>query len=162
MRLIVLLSICSATLLAQQPVAPTQDTNVSGRGDNWSGYNIVDSFETGYRFAAVGGNFAQYQSMVNFHDGVRLLNSYFAMNSKDGHGKYFDELVITTSGLGNDPYENAMLRIAKNGLYRYDMSWRRNDYVNPGLTTGGADGGHLLDTEYDMQDHDLTLFQNRA
>jgi hypothetical protein len=158
MRLLLLAAISMAGLLAQQPIAPTPDSNVSGRGDNWSDYNIVDSFETGYRFASVGGNYSQYQSMVNFQDGARLLGGYFSMNSKDGHGKYFDELVITTSGLGGDPYENAMLRIAKNGLYRYDMSWRRNDYVNPGLTTDGAQGGHVLDTQYDMQDHDLTLF----
>lgn len=142
MRLLAIAALSPVALLAQ----------------DWSSYNIVDSFETGYRFATVGGNLAQYQSGVNFDDGVRLLSSYFSMNSKDGHGKYFDELVITTAGLGNDPYENAMLRIAKNGLYRYDMSWRRNDYVNPGLTTDGANDGHLLDTQYDMQDHDLTLF----
>lgn len=158
MRPIAIALLCSATLLAQQTVAPTPDVNVSARGQDWSGYNIVDSLETGYRFATVGGNYAQYQSMVNFQDGIRLLSGYLSMTSKDGHGKYFDELLITTAGLGNDPYENAMLRIAKNGLYRYDMTWRRNDYVNPGLVTGGANDGHFLDTQYDMQDHDLTLF----
>lgn len=135
--------------------AAAQDTQ---KGQNWADYNIVNSLELGYRFATVGGNYQQYESTVNYRDGIRLLSSYFTMNSKNGHGKYFDELVITTQGLGNDPYENANLRIQKNKLYRYDLTWRRNDYLNPGLTTGGAGGQHLLDTRYDMQDHDFTLF----
>jgi hypothetical protein len=95
---------------------------------------------------------------VNYGDGIRLFSSFLTVNSKDGHGKYFDELMLTTQGLGNDPYENATLRIQKNGLYRYDMVWRLNDYFNPGLQTGGASGNHLLDTEYTTQDHDFTLF----
>ncbi len=123
-----------------------------------SDYNIVDSFETGYRFRAFGGSFDQYRSTVNYGDGIRLLSSFFTMNSKDGHGRFFDEIVLTTQGLGNDPYQNATLRISKNRLYRYDMHWRLNDYFNPGLVTDGGAGQHLLDTEYTTQDHDLTLF----
>ncbi len=89
---------------------------------------------------------------------MRLLSSFLSINSKDGHGHFFDDLVLTTQGLGNDPYENATLRIAKNGLYRYDLIWRLNDYYNPGLRTGGQQGQHLLDTQYTTSDHDLTLF----
>ena len=158
MRKIAILLFLARLAAAQQPITPTPETAGSPRGDTWADYNVVNSFETGYRFATVGGNLDQYQSAVNYHDGISLFSSYFTMNSKDGHGKFFDELVITTQGLGRDPYENAMLRIAKNGWYRYDMSWRRNDYFNPGLTTDGGQGAHLLDTQYDMQDHDLTLF----
>jgi hypothetical protein len=144
--------------LTQPTVAPTSEPVGAARGDNWSDYNIVDSFETGYRFRLFGGSFDQYRSTVNYGDGIRLLSSFFTMNSRDGHGRYFDEIVLTTQGLGNDPYENATLRISKNQLYRYDMHWRLNDYFNPGLVTGGATGQHLLDTEYTTQDHDFTLF----
>ena len=59
-------------------------------------------------------------------------------------------------GLGNDPYQSAILRIQKNQLYRYDMTWRLNDYYNPGLTVAG--GLHLMDTVRRLQDHELTLF----
>ena len=52
----------------------------------------------------------------------------------DGHGRYFDEIVLNTLGLGNDPYQSAVLRVQKNSLYHYDMLWRLNDYYNPGLT----------------------------
>ena len=154
----VILSILGAVItLAQQPVAPTPDRVGSPRGDSWSDYNVVNSFEAGYRFSTVGGNIDQYRSAVNYGNGIRLLGSFFSMNSKDGHGHLFDEIVITTQGLGNDPYQSATLRVKKNRLYRYDLSWRLNNYVNPGLTTDGAGGQHLLDTQYRMQDHDLTL-----
>ena len=143
---------------AQQTVAPTTEPVGSARGDNWSDYNIVSSFETGYRFRTFGGSFDQYRSTVNFGDGIRLLSSFLTINSRDGHGKFFDEAVLTTQGLGNDPYESATFRLQKNRLYRYDMTWRLNDYYNPGLRTGGAQGLHLLDTTYTLQDHDLTLF----
>jgi len=144
--------------LAQQTVAPTTEPAGPARGDNWNDYNIVNSFETGYRFRTFGGSYDQYRSTVNFGDGVRLLSSFLNINSRDGHGKYFDEVVLTTQGLGNDPYESATFRLQKNRLYRYDMTWRLNDYYNPGLRTGGAQGLHLLDTTYTLQDHDLTLF----
>ena len=144
--------------LAQPPIAPTGEPVGPARGENVADYNIVNSMETGYRFRTFGGSFDQYRSTVNYGDGVRLFSSFLTVNSKDGHGKYFDEISLTTQGLGNDPYESATLRIQKNGLYRYDMVWRLNDYYNPGLRTGGGAGFHLLDTEYTTQDHDFTLF----
>jgi hypothetical protein len=157
-RTLLMALLASAAGLAQPTVAPTTEPVGAARGENVSGYNIVDSFETGYRFRTFGGSFDQYRSTVNYGDGIRLFSSFLTINSKDGHGKFFDELILTTQGLGNDPYENATLRIQKNGLYRYDMIWRLNDYFNPGLQSGGAAGKHLLDTEYTTQNHDFTLF----
>src|SRR5579864_3080126 len=158
LRIVIAAAILLPVALAQPTVAPTAEPVGATRGDNWSDYNMVDSFETGYRFRTFGGSFDQYRSTVNYGDGIRLLSSFFTMNSKDGHGRFFDEVVLTTQGLGNDPYQNAALRISKIGLYRYDMHWRLNDYFNPGLRTDGAGGQHLLDTEYTTQDQDLTLF----
>lgn len=147
----------SGILAAQQTVAPAVDEKVGPpRGENKGDYNIVQSWELGYRFAAVGGNADKYRSDVNYHDGVRLLGSNLTVNSKDGHGKWFDEIVLSTQGLGNDPYESATLRVQKNQLYRYDLLWRQNDYFNPGLTV--ANGEHLETTRHGWQDHELTLF----
>jgi hypothetical protein len=143
-------------LVAQQPVAPTPAQVGSPRGENWENYNITNSFETGYRFAEVTGNQGQYASQVNYGNGIRLLGSSLTVNSKDGHGKYFDDIVLTTIGLGNDPYESARLRIGKNNLYDYNLLWRLNDYYNPALNV--AFGDHLMNTRRTMQDQDLTLF----
>ena len=63
--------------------------------------------------------------------------------------------MLFRSGLGNDPYQYANLRVEKNKLYRYDLNWRSNAYYNPGLR---ADHGqHFADTVRNWQDHDLTL-----
>lgn len=144
---------------AQQTVAPTTQEPVGPvRGDNVSEYNIVNSFEIGDRFESAGGNLDSYQSQVNYGNGLRLFSSFFSMNSRDGHGKYFDEIVLTTEGLGNDPYESAVLRVSKNRLYRFDMHWRLNDYFNPGIVSAGQEGGNFRDTQFTAQDDDLTLF----
>ena len=79
-----------------------------------SDYNIVNSFETGYRFADISGNRDKYRSDENYRNGLRLLGSSFSANSKEGHGWLFDEIILNTQGLGNDPYEFANFRIQKN------------------------------------------------
>jgi hypothetical protein len=142
----------------QQVVAPTPVDSSQVRGDDWRGYNFVNSIETGYRFHTVDGNPDTYRSTVNFGNGVRLLSSYLTINSKNGHGLLFDQIVITTQGLGGDPYSSAILRVQKNRLYDYNFSWRRNEYFNPGLVTDGGAGQHLLDTANTLQNQDLTLF----
>ena len=139
----------------QPVVAPTNESTGPVRGKNVSEYNVTQWFEAGYRFKSVDGNSGVYRSDVNFGNGIRLLGSSMTVHSKDGHGKYFDEIVLTTQGLGNDPYESASLRIQKNKLYRYDMLWRSNEYFNPGLTIAG--GQHFMDTTRRLQDHDLVL-----
>ena len=143
------------TLEAQQVVAPTQEPVGPPRGENTGDYNITQSFETGYRFALVGGNGNEYRSVVNYGNGIRLLSSSFTMNSRDGHGGLVDEIVLNTLGLGNDPYQAVVLRIQKNKLYTYNMTWRLSDYFNPALTVAG--GTHFMDTTRRIQDHDLTL-----
>ena len=154
-RLWILLA-ATATLSAQQVVAPTPETAGTARGENHGNYNISNSFELGYRWSLIGGSLGEYRSDVNYGNGVRLLGSSFSIDSKDGHGRYFDQILLNTIGLGNDPYQSATLRVQKNGLYRYDMNWRLNDYYNPALTVAG--GLHRMDTERRMQDHDFTLF----
>src|SRR4051794_18266303 len=151
----VLLLTAIAAIDAQQVAAPTPETVGSTRGDTVGNYNVTQSFETGYRFKAVGGNEGMYRSVDNFGNGIRLLGSNLSINSRDGHGHYFDEILLNTLGLGNDNYQAAVLRIQKNSLYRYDMTWRLNAYYNPGLTIAG--GAHLQDTSRRLQDHNLLL-----
>jgi len=151
------LTILAATVLSAQPtVAPSPEPVGRPRGQDTGNYNIVNSFETGYRFHTVDGNPQKYRSDINYGNGIRLLGSNLTINSKDGHGTLFDEIVLNTQGLGNDPYQSATFRIQQNKWYRYDLLWRSNDYFNPGLASSA--GGHLLDTRRQMQDHDFTLF----
>ncbi|HVY91428.1 MAG TPA: hypothetical protein VHA14_01720, partial [Bryobacteraceae bacterium] len=154
MRRALRVSAMLAALLAAPLLHAQQD--VAGAGATLGNYNITQSWELGYRFAGIGGNEGKYRSDVNYRNGIRLLNSALSLHSLNGKGKWFDEIVLNTSGLGNDPYQAATFRIQKNGLYRYDLLWRSNDYFNPGLTV--ASGKHLEDTTHRWQDHDLTLF----
>ncbi|MBV9743222.1 MAG: hypothetical protein JO099_05615, partial [Acidobacteriia bacterium] len=142
-------------LRAQQVVAPTPEPVGPARGEDVGGYNVTNSFETGYRFALIGGDLDKYRADMNYGNGVRLLGSSLSVDSKDGHGHYFDKILLNTLGLGNDPYQSASLRVEKNGLYRYDLLWRLDDFFNPGLTISA--GLHQMDTSRRLQDHDLTL-----
>ena len=140
---------------AQQVAAPTPETVGSARGQNVSNYNVVNSWETGYRFASIGGSEGRYRSVVNYGNGVRLLGARVTVNSLDGHGQYFDQATFSLLGLGGDPYETAMLRVEKNRLYRYEMLWRRDDLFNPARTI--SLGEHFLNTTRRMQDHDVVF-----
>lgn len=140
---------------AQPVVAPTPQQAGSPRGENAGDYNITNSWEVGYRFHSVEGNLGKYRSDVNFGNGIRLLGGSLGVHSRDGKGKFFDELLLDVRGIGNDPYQFSSLRAQKNALYRYDMMWRSNEFFNPALTI--ADGNHFLSTNRQMQDHDLTL-----
>ena len=145
----------AALLLAQPPVAPTTEGVGPPRGLNFEGYNILQSFETGFREYDVSGNEGKYRSDVNYRRGLRLLSSGLQINSREGKGRLFDEILLNTQGLGNDPYQSAILRIQKNKLYRYDLTWRLNDYYNPALTI--ANGQHFMNTRRQSQDQNLTL-----
>jgi hypothetical protein len=150
----------AARLCAQPPVAPATESIGSARGESYGDYLITNSWEAGYRFSEVGGNVGTYRSDVNYGNGIRLFGARFTMNSKDGHGRFIDEVLVNIQGLGNDPYEFANWRVAKNKLYRYDGVWRRNDYYNPALPI--IQGSHFLDTIHRLQDHDFTLFPQSA
>lgn len=160
MRTGILLALAACRLVAQPVIAPSNEPLGSVRGDNAGGYNIVNSFETGYRLRGVGGNLGKYRSDVNFGNGLRLLGSNLTINSREGHGGYFDEILLNTIGLGNDPYQLSTLRIQKNRIYRYDMLWRQSEYYNPGLTI--ANGQHFINTTRGLQDHSIVLLPQSA
>lgn len=155
MRKLAVLFSCALAAAAQPVIAPTQAPVGSPRGQDAGSYNVVHSFETGYRFRSVGGSLDKYRSDVNFGNGIRLLGGNLSVHSKEGHGAWFDELLLNTLGLGNDPYQFASLRAARNRLYRYDMLWRLNEYFNPALPVSA--GQHRLDTVRTLQDHSLVL-----
>src|SRR5450759_1058658 len=142
-----------ALLFAQPTVAPTGESVGEVRAATLGAYNVVSEVETGYRFATVGGDTDAYRSDVNFGNGLRLLSTRLGFYSKEGRARWFDELVLTIQGLGNDPYEYASLRVQRNKLYRYDLQWRLSKYYNPALSLAG--GLHRMETERRMQAPDL-------
>lgn len=150
----------AAAGFAQPTVAPTDERVGEARGRTFDNYNLLQSWELGYRYRSTGGSEPKYRGDVNFGNGVRLLSSRLSLNSRDGHGGLLDELVLATQGLGGDPYEFASLRIARNRLYRYDLLWRSDERFNPAIPI--AFGLHSMDTVRRMQDHDFTLLPQSA
>src|SRR5688572_2220745 len=95
----ILLSTAAALAVSGQPtVGPTNESLGAPRGQNVSSYNIMNSFETGYRFRSVGGDIGKYRSDVNFGNGIRLLGSTLSINSREGKGHLFDEILLSTQG----------------------------------------------------------------
>ena len=76
----------AALSLAQPTAAPSPEKAGSAKGSDAGGYNIVNSWEIGYRTRTVRGNEGKYRSDVNFGNGVRLLSNYLGMFSKDSYG----------------------------------------------------------------------------
>lgn len=156
LRHALLVGVFAALPAAGQPVvSPTPQAAGSPRGDNLGDYNITNSWEVGYRFHSIDGNAGKYRSDINFGNGIRLLGGSLGVYSRDGKGRWLDELVLELRGIGNDPYQFSSLRAQKNNAYRYDLVWRSNEYYNPALTISG--GSHFLATNRQMQDHDLTI-----
>jgi hypothetical protein len=149
------ISLALPLLQSQTVAAPSPDRPGVERGEDVGAYNWTNSFEFGYRFSEVGGDSSLFRANENYGNGLRLFGSSVTAHSKTGRGFLFDSLSLTTQGLGNDPYGTATLRIEKNELYRYDMSWRQSDYFNPSLADAG--GAKLKNTRRTMQDHDLTF-----
>ncbi len=150
-----LTALLAAVGFAQQTVGPSPEITGGPKGDKAGPYSITNSWEAGYRYHTVGGNEGKYRSDVNFGNGVRLLASQLTVHSQDGKARLFDELVVNTQGLGDDPYQFANLRLRKNRGYEYNLLWRSNAYFNPALTI--ANGQHQLDTVNRWQDHELVL-----
>ena len=144
-----------AALQAQPVVAPSPERPGLEQGRDVGLYNVTNSFEFGYRFTEIGGDSGLFRSNENFGNGLRLFGGSLDAKSKDAHGVLFDTFSLASQGLGNDPYERATLKIEKNDVYRYDLTWRRSDYFNPYLANGGGDT--LKRTRRTIQDHDLTL-----
>src|SRR5215471_4893854 len=132
------LLLLSPALYGQRVLTPSPERTGSERGNDVGAYNIVNSVETGYRFTIAGGDQNLFRSVENYGNGLRLFGGRFIANSKDGRGRLFDTFSLTASGLGNDPYGSVNLRIEKNDRYRYDMTWRRSDYLNPSQISGGS------------------------
>ena len=119
-------------------------------------YRIFNSYELGYRSVFVAGNRQMYRSTINHDNGLRLLEGLLRLHSGDGHGRYFDEIVIATSGSGGDPYQANSLRLEKNRFFRLDLGFRIVRYSNQLLSL--SSGEHRQNTERTVQNYDLTLF----
>ncbi|MDX6289493.1 MAG: hypothetical protein QOH42_1292, partial [Blastocatellia bacterium] len=142
-------------------------------GEDAGNYMIISSIELGYRGIRVGGDLNKYRSDLNYKAGPRLFDSSFLMRSKDGKGKLFDTLLVTSTGWGSDPYSNLRISAEKPKWYRFEGTYRRfkyfrflNNIDNPNWIFSPTSfsrppnpvtGEHGFNTQTALGDFDLTL-----
>ena len=153
MLVILLMHLESA--VAQQPSSSPEPEATLGD------YNLVSSIEVGVRGLRLSGSNEKYRSDLNYRPGLRLFDSSFFLQNKDGGGHAFDELLINSSGWGSDPTGYTRVNVLKAGVYRFDANVRRSKYfnaltplANPLLQNVGQ---HTQNTRHQFGDYDLTL-----
>jgi hypothetical protein len=134
--------------------------------DQLGTYNVVSSLEFGVRGLSVSGNDNKYRSDLNYSSGVRLFDSSFLLQSKDGSGGPFDEFLVNSSGWGGDPHGYTRVSIEKSGVYRFDANIRRARYFNALRSLANPlntpVGQHTSNTRHNFSDFDFTgLPENR-
>ena len=179
---LLLLASASSLTNAQRPNASPSpkpaaeakaESTVVEAGEDAGDYTVISSIEFGYRGLSVDGDLNKYQSDLNYKAGPRLFDSSFLLKSKDGKGKLFDTLLVTSSGWGADPNGQMRFSVEKPQWYRFDGSYRRfkyfrflNSFANPNWVFSPASfsrppnpvtGEHGTDTRMQLGDFDLTL-----
>ena len=142
------------------PVAPTGEPTESNRGDNVSNYNVLQSFELGYRWNTDGGDTDMYRSTVNYTDGIRLLSSSLSVQSRDGHGACSTRSCSTPRAWATIPTNPPFCASRRTAGTATTSRGAPTPITIPALTI--SYGEHLMDTVRRLQDHDLTLFPQSA
>ena len=136
----------------------------------YGGYFIHQSFEAGYRVSDSTGNESMFDTLVNTHEGPRLFEQTFSMQSENHQGVLFDDFFLHSLGWGGDPNNYLRLRVGKNRWYDFRASFRRDqdfsDFnllanpLNPASSTPNRPvdlSPHEFETRRRMSDFDLIL-----
>lgn len=120
-----------------------------------NGFTVKSSIEIGGRYTKVDGSENKFKSDFNYKKGIRVFNSSFSMEDKEGKNRYFDSLMINTSGWGADPSGYARVNLEKTGGYRFTSHVRRVEYFNN--LNNHALNEHTQNTRNNMGDFDLSI-----
>src|SRR5438270_4193121 len=107
-------------------VAAAQSAGGSGEGRNLGNYNVQQTVELGWRALSADGNESVYDTLVNQHTGLRLLEQSLSVHSLNHQGLLFDDLSISSFGYGGDPNNATRLRAYKNRWYNFNANFRRD------------------------------------
>jgi hypothetical protein len=137
-------------------------------------YAVQQSYSAGYRFSNIQGSTGNYDTMVNLHSGLRLLDGSLGLHAAPGHA-WLDSLLLTADGLGGEPESVVRLRAAQGEVYQFSGTWRRDENIfdynlltnplNPTTyspATGISTTLHQLDLSHRLQNYELRLFPRAA
>lgn len=92
----------------------------------FGGYEVHQSVEVGYRLNQVTGSGQVYDTFINQHDGLRVLDQSFSMISPTHTGTLFDDLTVSSFGWGGDPENLGRVRVSKTRIYDFNFLFRRD------------------------------------
>ncbi len=163
--------VLSGLLLAQdQPAAaPAAVTLATPAGsplpssENW----FTGTFDLGERWrSSVGGSLSTYRSVVDLGSGPKLLGADFTIRGLNHH--YFDRIRVRAHDWGDEPYEGLHILAEKQGLYEFNVEYRRVAYFNnlpsyadPLLNRGIVQNQQSFDTRRRLGSFTLDLLPNK-
>lgn len=144
------LALAASLAISGQTPSPTPTPNPDV---TWNGYTVTATSEVGFRWQSVSGSQSKYRSDLNYKQGFRLFDSNILLESESGKGKYFDSLLVSSSGWGSDPTGFTRVNVEKAGIYKFNATVRRivyfNDLVNHALNEHNRNTSHYLG-DFDM------------
>jgi len=163
--------------MAQAPaaVAPASTseatTRVPGEWNIKDSFELHQSIEIGGHITAIRGSLANYDTMLNIHQGPRILNESIDLRAlPTAKNTPFDRLTTNSFGYGGDPVSVTFLNMSKGRAYDFHGSFRRSrsyfDYdllANPLIPATSVpdvpilDSPHLYNTVRKNTDLNLTL-----
>lgn len=152
---VAVLALLVPSLAMGQSEAAQEDDSASN-GRVWGNYTVRQSIELGGRITGSSGNQQMYDTLVNLQSGPRLLGQELSMQSINHTGSLFDNLYLSSFGVGGDPNDMVRLRVEKNKWYNLVILYRRDKnffddvlFANPltlnqGITNCSTVVGHAV------------------
>jgi hypothetical protein len=158
-------------LISTVALAQTQPATGSAPDEKkLGGFQVEQSAEFGYRFTDVTGSQQMYETLLDYHDGPRLLEQTLSLRSPEHTGVLFDNLLVSSFGWGGDPENVGRLNLSKSRTYDFSFLFRRDqnffDYnllanpLNPATAVPFrpvTESPHSFYTRRRMYDYGLTI-----
>src|SRR5215471_20650416 len=125
------------------------------------GYRLSGSASVGYRLVEIdSGRKDLYNEVVNLDEGVRLFNFTLRGDRLAPESRLVDHFSLDATDIG-DPYPKIRLHVAKDEVYKFDMTLRSSQYFVKRTEDTFSDN-HRFDVERRFGDIHLTLFPTKA
>lgn len=125
------------------------------------GYRLSGSTSVGYRLVEIdSGRKDFYREVVNLDEGVRLFNFTLHGDRLGPESILIDHFSLEATDIG-DPYPKIQLHVAKDEVYKFDMTLRSSEYFVK-RTEDAFNDHHRFDLERRFGDIHLTLFPTKA
>ncbi len=126
-----------------------------------AGYRLSGSASIGYRLVDIdSGSKDFYREVVNLEEGVRLFNFTLHGDRLGSEAKLVDHFNLNATDIG-DPYPKIQFHVAKDEVYKFDMTLRSSQYFVKRTEDTFSDN-HRFDVERRFGELHLTLFPTKA